>query len=490
MTNVSHQKIKEKSLAGISALLARQFFIKVIIFSGNIFLARILAPQVFGIYAIVSFVVQFFSIFGDVGIGAALIQKKQQLSNEELSTIFWVQQILVWLVVGFVFIATPLALKVYPTLPPAGIWLIRGMALSLIFTSLKTVPAILMERQLDFNRIAWVDIAENVCFQVAAIYFALVGFGVWSFIIAAVIRSGVGALLIYLISSWRPTFQCRFASIKQLLGFGFPYQGNQILSFIKDAVAPLFVGAYAGAAAVGYVNWARSLAFAPLMLTESFGRVAFPAFSRLQEDKNYLSGVIERSIRIMTLVMFPITGLLGIMGPEITHLIFTDKWLPGIWAFYFYCTSPAVIGIVLPMYSAILAMGNSKILLKMTFLLFILEWGLGIPFVLKFGFNGIAFSQPIISVIFIFVYKSVLNNNNIFININHNIRYQLISILLTMIVVKFICLHINVSMLLLPLIMAGGTLLFVATMFLINRHILFELKEYFTNIVRSQGKAK
>ena len=55
---------------------------------------------VFGIYAIVQFVVQFFSTFGDVGIGAALIQKKGELSREELSTTFWLQQMLVWLVVG------------------------------------------------------------------------------------------------------------------------------------------------------------------------------------------------------------------------------------------------------------------------------------------------------------------------------------------------------------------------------------------------------
>jgi hypothetical protein len=107
--------------------------------------ARLLAPQVFGIYAIVSFVVTFFSTFSDIGIGAALIQKKGNLSREELSTTFWLQQILAWCVVGVVLVIAPLALLVYPSLPPAGVWLIRAMAVSFVFVSLKTIPAILME---------------------------------------------------------------------------------------------------------------------------------------------------------------------------------------------------------------------------------------------------------------------------------------------------------------------------------------------------------
>ena len=193
----SVRELKNRSLNSIGVLITRQVAIKLVYLVANIILARLLLPQIFGIYAIVTFAVQFFSTFGDVGIGAALIQKKGELSREELSTTFWLQQMLVLCVVVLIQVAAPLALVVYPSLPPAGVWLIRAMAVSFIFVSLKTIPAILMERKLDYNRIAWVDIAENLAFYIAAVFFAMAGFEVWSFIIAAMIRSILGATLIY-----------------------------------------------------------------------------------------------------------------------------------------------------------------------------------------------------------------------------------------------------------------------------------------------------
>jgi O-antigen/teichoic acid export membrane protein len=477
------QDLKSKSLAGIGSLLRRQIFVYGFFFLGNIVLARILVPQLFGIYAIVAFVVQFFSTFSDVGIGAALIQKKDKLNSEELSTIFWLQQILVFIVVILVYLAAPLVLRIYTTMPPESVWLIRVMALSFLFTSLKTVPAILMERAIDFNKVAWVDISESAAFQVTAISLALTGFGVWSFIVAALIQSVIGVILIYSLSSWRPSFQYNFDAARGLIGFGLPYQGNTILSFIKDAVTPLFVGAYAGAAAVGYVNWARNLAFSPLMLSQSFGRVAFPAYARLQHDKILLQDAVERSIRMMTLIMFPITTTLFALGPEITHVIFTDKWRPGLLAFYFYCTSPCIIGIMLPLYSAILSLGKSNILLKMASLLLVLEWGLGVPFVLTFGYNGISFSQPIIGVIFYFIYKHILSEDMMHVSVIKNIYSQSMAAVLSGIVVKIMISMLTASIVSLIASFIAGSILYVLILYLIKKEILLEVEQYIKEII-------
>ena len=471
-------EIKNRSLIGIGVLLRRQVLIKVISFISGIILARLLVPEIFGIYAIVAFVVQFFSVFGDVGLGAALIQKKGELNKVELSSTFWLQQMLVWVVIIIVIIIAPLAVKVYPSLNPEGVWLIRAMAFSFMFSSLKTIPAILMERNLDFNRIAWVDIGENVVFYVVAISFALAGFGAWAFILAAVIRSVIGTLIIYLLSSWRPSFHFEFVSVKELVRFGLPYQGNSILGFIKDAVTPLFVGAYAGAAAVGYVNWARTFAFAPLMLSESFGRVAFPAFSKIQQNKELLGRAIERSIRMITLAMFPITTMMIALGPDITRVIFTDKWMPGIWAFYLYCTSPIVVGVMLPMYSAILALGRSKILLKMTGVLLLLEWGMGVPFVILFGFTGIALNQPIIATIFFFIYKYVLRAEGVMIDIFKNVKWQLVVSIILGIVIKTASLQININLVTLAILFLIGSLGYIMIVYFAKKEMFNELRSY------------
>jgi O-antigen/teichoic acid export membrane protein len=479
------QELKKKSIAGMGALLVRQILVKVIFFAGNIVLARILAPEIFGIYAIVNFIVTFFSTFGDVGIGAALIQKQGELSKEELSTTFWLQQMLVWTVVVIAIVVAPFASKIYPSLPPAGVWLIRAMALSFLLSSLKTIPAILMERKIDFKRIAWVDITENIAFQAVAVSCALMGFEAWSFILAAISRALLGTIIIFTLSPWRPTFHFRYKSVQGLVRFGLPYQGNQILNFVKDAVTPLFVGAYAGAAAVGYLNWARNFAFAPMMISESFGRVAFPAYSKLQGDSDVLKRTIERSIRMMTLIMFPVTALLVALAPQITHVVFTDKWLPGLNAFYFFCIAPGFIGIFLPLYSAILSLGNSRILLTFSTCLVFIEWGLGIPFVMKYGFIGAACTQPITIFIFTLIYQYVLKRHGLRVEIfNNTYRCFFVSLLLLAVIKIVLQSYIHVNLFTICLMSLMSCFFYVATVYLVNKNAIVEFWEYLKLAVR------
>src|SRR6266571_584414 len=251
------QEIKRRSFGGIGSLLMRQVLTKLIFLVANIALARLLVPQIFGVYAIVSFIVQFFSIFGEVGLGAALIQKKDRLDQCELSSIFWFQQAVAWSMALILIIAAPLLVTFYPSLPLAGVWLVRAMAVSLVVSSLKSVPVLQMERNLDFGRIAWIDIAESISFHAVAVGMAYAGFGVWSFVIAAICRSIASVAVVFSCSRWRPGFEFDFVAVRQLLRFGIPYQGNNVLAFVKDAVTPIFVGIYAGAIAVGYINWAK-----------------------------------------------------------------------------------------------------------------------------------------------------------------------------------------------------------------------------------------
>lgn len=480
-------ELKRRSFSGIGALIKRQVVIKALTFLANIALARLLAPQVFGVYAIVLFVVQFFSAFGDAGIGAALIQKKGELTREELSSTFWLQQMLVWVVVCVALAAAPLALRLYPALPSYGGWLIRAMAFSFALTSLKTIPAILMERKMDFRSIVIIDIAETAVFYSAALLLALAGFEVWGFIIAALLRSLAGTALIYTLTCWRPSFSFTVAPVRELVRFGLPYQGTGILSFFKDAVTPLFIGMYCGASAVGFVNWAKTFAFAPLILSEAFGRVAFPAFSRIQGDRELLARAIERAMRSITLIMFPITALMIALGPEMVRVLFTDKWLPALPAYYFYCTSPLVIGVVLPMYSAILSLGKSGIILKMTAALLVLEWGLGVPLVLLFGFNGVALTQPITAGLFYFVYKRVLGSENIHVALVSNVKWQFLAAVAAGLLCKKTAMHVHSTSVTLPAMFCAGLVFYVGMMYVLDKKAIGELMTLLRNVAGRTG---
>ena len=458
-------------------MLRRQLAGKAIFIIGNIVLARLLSPREFGAYAVIMFTLQFFATFADVGLGAALIQKREEATAEEVSTTFWIQQILVLAVILLICVLAPLLPGFSASLSQDTVWEVRVMAIAFIFTSLKTVPTILMERSLEFRNIAFVELLEQVVFFGSAICFAWSGWQIWSFVYATILREATGFFVIYALSAWRPALKFRPEAVRELMRFGLPFQGNNLLNFVKEGVTPLLVGTLAGSAGVGYVTWARTFAFSPLFISESFGRVAFPAFSQIREDRALLTSALERSIRMMTLVLFPVTLIMAAFAPDITRIFFTEKWLPGLAAFYLYCTSPIMIGMMLPMYSAILSLGRSGLLLRMTLVLAALEWGLGIPFVLAFGYTGIAINQPIITGIFFLIYRRVLSGEGVVPAIVQNVWRQLAAALLAAATIKALVLFLAVTAFTLPLFVGAGFAIFAGIMCVAGKELVGEFRD-------------
>jgi PST family polysaccharide transporter len=347
----------------------------------------LLTPEIFGIFAIVSFIIAFFSFFSDVGLGAALIQKKDRLTKKDLAATFTLQQILVLIVVAIIFFLSPLFVSKY-NLGQQGVWLIRIFSISLFLTSLKTIPSILLERRLKFAKLIIPEIIEVISFQFIAVSLAWLGFGIWSFIFGLLVRSLLGVIALYWISPWRPSFAWDLNITKRLISFGIPFQLNGFIAMIKDAVMPIFVGAVSGAAAVGYLNWALTFSKLPILFMSDIFRVTFPTYSRIQHNKKLLQTAIEKTIRFTNLFLFPAVFLLAATAKPIVRLIFTDKWLPALPAFYVHLFGILVVGIANTFMDSFWAMGKTKIAIRLLIIYTIINWAASVPLVYKYGFIG------------------------------------------------------------------------------------------------------
>ncbi|MBU1500334.1 oligosaccharide flippase family protein [Patescibacteria group bacterium] len=388
-------EISRRAVSGVMVLTLRKFALRAISYLGGIFLARLLAPEIFGIFAIISFVINFFAFFSDVGLGAALIQKKDQLTKKDLAVTFTLQQILVVVVVLIIYLSAPFfSLKYH--LGQQGIWLIRIFSLSLFLTSLKTIPSILLERKLKFNRLIWPEVVEVISFQILAVGLAWLGFGIWSFIIGLLVRSVLGVIVLYLISPWRPSLAWDSRIAKKLVSFGLPFQLNGFIATIKDAVMPIFVGAVSGAAAVGYLNWALTFSKLPILFMSDIFRVTFPTYSRIQHDTLLLKKAIEKTIRFTNLFLFPAVFLLAAAAKPIITIIFTDKWLPALPAFYIHLFGILVVGITNTFMDSLWALGKTKIAVKLLIIFTIVNWAASVPLVYLLGFNGAMIGSVIV----------------------------------------------------------------------------------------------
>lgn len=390
------ETIGHRAVSGVVVLTLRKFALRAISYLGSIFLARLLAPEIFGIFAIVNFIITFFGFFSDVGLGAALIQKKEKLEKKDLAVTFTLQQILVVTVVLILFFSAPIFTYFYRDLKPEHIWLIRVLSFSLFLTSLKTIPSILLERKLKFNKLVIPEVVEVISFQIIAVGLAWAGFGVWSFIIGLLARSFLGTIVLYLISPWRPAFAWDKEKAMRLISFGVPFQLNGFIATVKDAVMPMFVGAVSGAGAVGYLNWAMTFSKLPILFMSDIFRVTFPTYSRIQDNKELLKKAIEKTIRFTNMFLFPAVFLLAALGRQIVTIVFTDKWLPALPAFYIHLFGILVVGIANTFMDSFWALGKTKIAIKLLLIYTVVNWGASVPLVYKYGFNGAMIGSVIV----------------------------------------------------------------------------------------------
>lgn len=379
--------VARKALHGIVALSVRQVVAQGLNILGAIFLARLLTPGQFGVYAIIVFLRSFLLAFGDAGLGASLIREPEEPQERDYQTIFTFQQLLVLAVFVAFWIASPLATRMYK-LRPDDVWVFRLVALSILCSSFQVIPAIRMERHLAFRRLAAIEMTMAVVFNVVAVGLAWKGWGEMSFALALLARSFIGALLANLVYPWRMRWAWQWIRIKYRMHFGLPYQGTSFISFLGQSIGPIYIGLLLGAAQMGYVNWANMVAGYPLLALMIFQRVYMPAFSRVQNNPQALSKLVEWVVRASNGIIAPIAVFTLVFSVPITRLVFGAKWLVALPLFYCFWSANILMPTSTPLVSLLNALGCSRTTLLFTLLWVVGVWALGAPLIWLWGTIG------------------------------------------------------------------------------------------------------
>jgi len=341
-TQPNNESLHRKAKLGAVILVARLVALQVIVLGGDVSLRRKLSPSDFGLFAIVQFTLTFFTLFGDAGLGGALIQTKDEPTQRQLSSIWAFQMLFALAIVLAIWFSAPLIFFVWPDVSQSAVWLVRALSIGLLLTACRTVPMLLMERHLQFGRLSALDVVLSVSFYVTAVVLSQLGFGVMALVGAVLVQSVLSTIGAFWLRRWRPSFILDWQELSPVLRFGATYQMKNLLGFASSAIAPVCGGRMLGQAGLGFINWAQSTAYFPLRLVEVMSRVSFPLYSRLQDDARSFARAFDRSLQISVLGNLFFIGLgLGI-GPNLVRVVYTTKWLPGLPLFYIFLTGISI----------------------------------------------------------------------------------------------------------------------------------------------------
>lgn len=406
-------KIKKKSVRGVLSFFLRTLLLQGIGLASAFVLSAFLSPEDFGIFGIVTQIIALLVFFSDIGLAASLIQKKDEPTQDDLKTAFTVQLILsllifflVYLIIHFGFLNAKIG--------SAGNLVLLALAISFPLATFKTIPSIILERKLDFNKLILPQIFEQLIFHLILIVLAWKGYGVTAYFYAILSRSVLGLIVMQIIQPWRPSLKIAKKSLKGLLGFGLKFQINDFLARIKDQLYFLALGAFLPLKDFGYLQWSKNWSMYPYNLTvQNVMAITFPTFSRLQSHKELLKKAIEKSIFFIALFIFPILIGMSIFIYPLTELVDKyTKWQPAIFSFILFSLSVVWSAISTPLINSLNAIGKIDQTLKLMVLWTVLTWVLTPILVWKFAFNGVAIAAFLISftsIFSVFMAKKYIN---------------------------------------------------------------------------------
>jgi O-antigen/teichoic acid export membrane protein len=319
--------------AAVIQLVVRTGAIRILALIGTAILARILLPEDFGTFAVVTLLINLVGPLADFGLGPALIQQRERPTQRQMSTVFFLQVGFAIVLMVIIWVTAPLILVVAPGLPPDIDWMIRFASLILPMIAVRGLPGAMMARVLRFGPLAAIEVAQVLVYYIVAIVLALNGFGAWSFVAALVANTLTGAVLTQLAWHGRVTFEFDRQDARRIIGFGVPFQATGLLVSAREAMVPLFGWLAGGLSAIGYLNFGFRLGRLAGSVDEVIGRVSFPAFSRLQGDDARLNRALTWTLETMALMLTILLAWAIAVAPTLIPFVFTDRWTPAVEVF-------------------------------------------------------------------------------------------------------------------------------------------------------------
>ncbi len=390
--------VKARTVSGVVTLISRSFLLQLVATAGFFFLSVFLGRPEIGLFIAINDLVSILGYFSDIGLAASLIQKRGEVTVTDLRTTFTIQQVMVLVLIAIMSaLAGPIF--AYYHVNPAGTSLYYALLLAFFLASLKTVPSVILERRLNFQVLAAVEVVENVVFYLVAVLLAWKGWGIGAYVWAVTLRGIIGTSLIYLLSPWKIGLAFSISSLKSLLSFGLPYQVNSLLAIIKDRFLNVFLWKIIGAEGVGIIGWAQTWSQKPLrFIMDNVTKVTFPSFSRLQDHPDRLRRAIEKTLLFITGLTFPILGWLLLAVPFLVRLVPKwEKWEVAIVPLALLAFNSALASVSTPLTSTLNALGKVKINTYLMTMWTALTWGLTPYLAIRFGYLGVAYATAAIA---------------------------------------------------------------------------------------------
>ena len=336
---------------------------QLVTFIVSIVLARLLAPEDYGVIALVTVFTTILQVFIDSGLGTALIQKKNA-DDLDFSSVFYFNLIVCLALYGIMFCAAPFIARFYNN--PIYVPLVRVLSLTLIISGVKGIQQSYVSKHMLFKRFFFSTLGGTLVSAIAGIALAYAGFGVWALVAQYLCNTAIDTMILWITVPWRPKFIFSWSRLKSLLSYGWKLLVSALLDTVYSNLRSLLIGKIYSSADLAYYNQGDKF---PVVIVSninaSIDSVLLPTLSDVQDNHIAVKNMTRRAIMTSIYIMAPLLMGLAFCAEPVVRLVLTDKWLPCVPYLRIFCVTYMFWPIHTANLDAIKAMGRSDLFLKL-----------------------------------------------------------------------------------------------------------------------------
>lgn len=355
---VDEASLKRRSLHGSLMTVISQGVRFVVQLGSQVILARLLFPSDFGLLAMVYPVLGFIQVFGDIGLGQAIVQRST-LIQAHVSALFWINIAFSFVVACVVFAVAPAVAWVYGE--PRVISLMFVLGLLIPISALGIHPFALLSRQMRFSWLAWNEVISSVAGIGATIVLAWQGWSYWSLVAGQIVSTLVGLALAWRLCGWLPSRPKLVPSVWIDLKFGSNLAGANIASFLTTSADNILVGLTTGQVALGLYDRSYRLVVQPIgQMLSPISRVAVPLLSRLHDRPSLYRSTYLKMFQLLMFITVPAMLICITNSEAMIHIFLGSNWAEAAPIFSWICVGGLTSGIYSSAYWMFTSQGRTR----------------------------------------------------------------------------------------------------------------------------------
>ena len=360
---MSHNLTKEMVFSSIIWKFLERGGTQGIQFIIQIFLARLLSPNDYGVIALITVFIALANVFVQSGFNTALIQK-QDIDETDFSSVFCISLLIATILYFVLFFSAPLISSFYEITELVKI--IRILSLTLFLGAISSIQNAIIARKMMFKKLFYSSFCSIFISGYIALILAFKNFGVWSLVYQQLLNQLFMCLILGCIVKWKPSFILSLKRLKVLFKFGGKLLLSNLIYTLYDQLTNLIVGKVYNSNILGSYN--RGMQFPSVIGTNidnTIQSVLFPVLSLEQNNRNKIKKIMRRAIITSFYLMCPMMFGLFIISENLVELLLTQKWLSSVPYLRIFCIYFMLLPINTSNLQAINAMGRSDIFLKL-----------------------------------------------------------------------------------------------------------------------------